>query len=220
MNKRDDESAGSLGSDLTFDPATLAKLRATMKKELRRTIGAVRRALPADARMVRNLAITEATMALPCLASGKTVAAYSAVRGEVDPRRIVERCWELGHTVVLPRVDRSAGTLGWYVHSKDQPLREGEFGIGEPALGAPEVNASDIDVVLVPAIAYDVHGHRLGQGMGFYDRALPKLVKAVRIGLAFDFQLVAELPHDEHDQPVDYVVSDRHVLDARAHGAT
>lgn len=190
-----------------------------MKKELRRSIGALRRAVPASARAVRDRAIADATMALDAMASARTIAAYSAVRGEVDPRRIVERCWSLGHTVVLPRVDRAQGTLGWYEHSNDRPLREGAFGIGEPAEDAAAVAADRIDVVLVPAVAYDERGHRLGQGMGFYDRALPLLTRAVRIGLAFDFQLVAELPNDPHDQPVDFVVTDRHVLDARAHRA-
>lgn len=201
--------------DRALDPAMHDRLRATMKKELRRSIGALRRAVPASARAVRDQAICERTVTLDAFTEAEVVAAYSAVRGEVDPRPLVERCWALGKTVVLPRVNRAAGTLGWYEHRADRPLVEGAFGIGEPALDAPEIGADRIDLVLVPAIAYDERGHRLGQGMGFYDRALPQLTRATRIGLAFDFQLVAELPDDPHDQPVDYVVSDRHLLDVR-----
>ncbi len=196
-----------------LDPETLAKLRATMKAELRRSIGALRRSLPADARARRDLAITEALDASGALTRARTVAAYSAVRGEVDPRRIVERCWQQGLEVVLPRVDRAQGTLGWYAHRPDLPLIEGAYGILEPGPEAPSVDPVRIDLVLVPAVAFDERGHRLGMGMGFYDRALPLLPNARRIGLAFDFQLVAELPHEPHDQPVDLVISDRHVLD-------
>lgn len=219
MSKREDDSTRDAPDGPSFDPATLAKLRATMKNELRRTLGAVRRALPADARALRDRAICGSTVALAPFAGARTLAAYSAVRGEVDPRPIVERAWELGQTVALPRVDRAAGTLGWYVHTPDRPLREGAFGIGEPGPDAPEVDPATIDLVLVPAVAYDAHGNRLGQGMGFYDRALPELVRAVRIGLAFDFQLAAELPHDPHDAPVDWVVTDKQVIETRARGS-
>ena len=83
------------------------------------------------------------------------------------------------------------------------------FGFREPKPSVPEYAARDcIDVVLVPGIAFDSANHRLGRGCGYYDRFLASLSRdTTRIGAAFDFQILPDIPYEEHDQPVDSVVS-------------
>ena len=114
--------------------------------------------------------------------------------------------------LALPRVDAAAGTITLRAWSPGEPLERGGFGVMEPLSSAPEVPASAVDFVLVPALAVDLQGNRLGYGKGLYDRLLPTLPTALRCALAYDFQLVSELPSSPTDAPVDVVVTDARVL--------
>ena len=117
-----------------------------------------------------------------------------------------------GGLLALPRVDAAAGTITLRAWSPGEPLERGGFGVMEPLSSAPEVPASAVDFVLVPALAVDLQGNRLGYGKGLYDRLLPTLPTALRCALAYDFQLVSELPSSPTDAPVDVVVTDARVL--------
>jgi 5-formyltetrahydrofolate cyclo-ligase len=81
--------------------------------------------------------------------------------------------------------------------------------VAEPAGTAPQINPAEVDVILVPGLAFDERGHRIGYGRAFYDRLLPSMPQAFRVGLAYDFQLVMELPNDPHDIPMHCVISDK-----------
>ena len=87
-------------------------------------------------------------------------------------------------------------------------MESGPFSqLQEPPAGSPRVAPERIDVMLVPGVAYDGEGHRLGQGRGYYDRFLAQAPRALRLGLCHDFQLVAAVPHRAGDEPVDYIVT-------------
>ena len=90
------------------------------------------------------------------------------------------------------------------------------YGFSEPPRTHPQVSADlrEVDVVVVPALAIDPTGHRIGYGAGYYDRALSGTAVA-KVGVIFDFQLVPEVPATDGDVPVDWIVTDRRVLDAR-----
>jgi 5-formyltetrahydrofolate cyclo-ligase len=124
------------------------------------------------------------------------VALYSPIRGEIDP------CLWPGFIIndaVWPRVEDD-GRLTF----RSGPLAPGRYEIPAPAADAPEKTP---DVILVPGLAFDRRGHRLGYGRGYYDRALAACPRALRIGLCHSFQLVEVLPEEAHDQPVDYIVT-------------
>jgi 5-formyltetrahydrofolate cyclo-ligase len=90
-------------------------------------------------------------------------------------------------------------------------MEERGFGFREPPPGAPE--ATSLDVILVPALQIDARGHRIGYGAGYYDRTLPRFAPpAVAIGVAFDFQLISEVPITEGDVAVSMVVTDQRIL--------
>jgi 5-formyltetrahydrofolate cyclo-ligase len=90
-------------------------------------------------------------------------------------------------------------------------------GLREPMPTEPEAVAGALDVIVVPALAVDPSGHRIGYGAGYYDRTLPRFAaSSTSIAVAFDFQLVAEVPSTPHDARVDWVVTDARVLDSRA----
>ena len=99
-----------------------------------------------------------------------------------------------------------------HAHVPGDALERGAFGIPEPDPGAPVITRPD--VVLVPFLAADPRGYRVGYGKGFYDRLLPELGDALRVAAGFDFQLVPEVPSAPFDVPVDVVVTDARVLRA------
>ena len=98
------------------------------------------------------------------------------------------------------------------------PLEAGVWGIEEPVAGAPVVPYDSVDLIVVPCLAIDPSGQRLGYGRGYYDRTLCLTTRAVSVAVAFDFQLVAEIPCEAHDVAVDWVVTDTRTLRAQSEG--
>ena len=130
--------------------------------------------------------------------------AYWSLPDEVDIRPLIDALVGQGDIVLLPKVlDDDNMELRRYTSSDD--LREGAFHIMEPA-GTPFTDYSQIDVALVPGIAFDAAGHRLGRGRGYYDRFLSTHLSLLLIGVCFPFQRVAEVPTDPHDVCVDEVI--------------
>jgi len=117
-----------------------------------------------------------------------------------------------GKVVALPRVDADSGELMLHRYVEGDPLEESGFAVREPLATAPGVELDMVDVVLVPGLGFDERGQRLGYGKGFYDRLLPRLKRAVRVGLCFELSLLAEVPASETDVPVDVIVSCRRVI--------
>lgn len=186
-------------------------LRLQAKEELRRRMRSVRGAIPADARAARSRAMVERVLGLDEYARAKVVAGYVAVRSEADPAAVLARALADGKRVALPRVDAN-GALVFHDWSDGRTLVESELGILEPAEDSPVLAPSEIDLVLVPALAADARGHRIGSGRGFYDRALPLLTRAHAVAYVYDFQLLAEIPDTEGDACVDRVLTDRKTL--------
>ncbi len=150
---------------------------------------------------------------MPPVAEAHRVAAYRAVRGEIPLDALLDG--ERGDVFTLPRV--VGAELEFVACSQGQTFEPGSFGILEPVDGEV-VALGDHDVVLVPVVAFDQRCHRLGQGGGFYDRALGSLppgAEASRpavIGVAHWFQRVDEVPCEPWDVPLDAVVTDRELL--------
>lgn len=134
-------------------------------------------------------------------AAPKTILAYWPLPDEVDIRPLISRLVEEGHTVLLPRVTGET-TMELRQHTTPDDLCEGAFHIMEPT-GKVFSDADRIDVALVPGMAFDAAGHRLGRGRGYYDRLLAAHPGVHKIGVCFPFQRVAEVPVDEHDVAMD-----------------
>jgi len=155
----------------------------------------------------------QAVTALEEFRGARSVMVYWPIPGEVDCVGVLFAAWEAGKTVLLPKVlwDRDR-MIALEYRSADQPLVVGRCGIHEPADGQPWP-IDRIDFIVVPALAYDRQGNRLGRGGGFYDRFLAEIeAGAETCGLAFAQQLVEELPVHSNDYPVDILVTDTEVL--------
>ena len=142
----------------------------------------------------------------------RTVMTYVSLPSEVDTRFLNEKALELGKRIAAPYISGSDSNkiIAVELTTLDS-LEKGPFGIYQPKNGfARKIPLKEIDLVVVPAIAYDRNNMRLGRGKGYYDRFLAseELSSAKTIGLAFRFQVVSSLSPDPHDRPVSRVITD------------
>lgn len=137
--------------------------------------------------------------------AAKVLLVYSAMNGECDPGRLVKIARDMGKYVAYPRCEGSE--LGLYVASPCQ-LRAGAYGILEPDETCQRINAEDVDFAVIPGMAFDTHGGRLGRGKGYYDRLLRNMT-AIKAGLCFNEQLVEHVPMDVRDCEMDMVVVEK-----------
>ncbi|HEU5359714.1 MAG TPA: 5-formyltetrahydrofolate cyclo-ligase [Candidatus Deferrimicrobiaceae bacterium] len=164
-------------------------------------------------RAARSLQVQEHFLSVFPPAPGLKIALYSAMRGEVGTDRIRERCLADGAWVYYPRMVED-GNLTFFRHEEKDEWVPGRFGIREPHVppGAEGIRKG-FNLVVVPGLAFDAAGRRLGRGHGYYDRFLFGLGgTAVAVGLAFSWQLVPEVPVDAWDVPVDAVVTENGVV--------
>jgi 5-formyltetrahydrofolate cyclo-ligase len=145
--------------------------------------------------------------------AGRNAALYRALAGEVPTERIRLAYLAAGARLYYPRVT-GRGTLGFYPHREGDGWETGPYGILEPSNPAGvEPRMSGWDIIVVPGLAFDRRGNRLGRGFGYYDRFLGGLPESVpRVGLAFSSQLVREVPVDALDVPVHALVTEEGVI--------
>lgn len=176
------------------------------KEHLRRALRARRSALPDQDRRRLSTAAARRLAELPELQAARFVALYAALPDEADPAPARAALEERGVRIALPRV-HADGHLELVDATGD--LAPGFRGVLEPA--GPPLPLDGIDVVVVPGLAFDVDGGRLGQGGGHYDRLLAATGSSTVVGFAFAFQVIAHVPVLDHDQPVDVIVTDEAV---------
>lgn len=140
----------------------------------------------------------------PLLSVASTVLLYYSLPDEVDTHAFLDELRSAGKIVLLPRVV-DAGTMVLHRYTGRADLSEGAFGIMEP-VGEPFTDYAAIDVAVIPGMAFDADGHRLGRGRGYYDRFLSSVPYIYKIGVCFDFQKVEAVPVEATDVSVDVVV--------------
>lgn len=141
------------------------------------------------------------------MSPGEILGLYWAKGTEVDTARIDAFARACGITVAYPRVlDRQRGLTFHAVTPSE--LLPSRFGLREPLADAPAVEVSEISAFVIPGLAFDLGGGRLGWGLGHYDATLTAAPKALRIGIAFECQVVDRLEHDPHDIPVHLIITE------------
>ena len=175
------------------------------KAGIRRAVLAERDALAPEDREILGRRITERVLGLPEVASASTAMLFSSFGSEVSTATLIERLHGAGVGVVLPRIE--ARELVPIRYAPGDPTRRAAFGIEEPSGGEP-VPFDQLDLVVVPGVAFDRRCGRIGYGGGFYDRAL-RLVGAPAVAIAFSLQVLGtELPRGPFDRRVDAIVTD------------
>ena len=175
-----------------------------ISKRLLREAAKARRATLAlaNTEFARRVAAFVDLLAIP---DGAVVAGYWPLKDEADPRLLMHAITQKGHTLALPVIDKDVRTLSFRAWKEGDPATLNAYGIAEPAAPGRVVVPS---VVLVPLLAFDASGHRLGYGGGYYDRTLERL-SVVAIGIAYAGQEVEELPRAQHDRRLDMILTEQ-----------
>ncbi len=182
------------------------------KQQLRQHYKQIRKQLSAEEVQNHSSRIAEQLFASPFWQQSKTIMLYLSFQNEVATEVIYQRGWQEGKTMLLPICAPSGGLMEMSVLSSLDSLVPNRYGIGElpehlQNIAAPE----EIDLCIIPGIAFDKKGNRLGFGAGYYDRYLPRVnQKAKRIALAYECQLYdGTLPTDAYDLPMQYILTEK-----------
>ena len=195
--------------ELAQDPITAAKA------VLRRDMIARREALPVMDRVAA--AETIAVRGLPvAVLAGSVVSGYSPLKSEISPVPLMRKIADAGAKLALPVVVKRGLPLTMRAWVFGEALGSGQWGIREPKAEAPEVFP---DFLIVPLAAFDRAGYRLGYGAGYYDMTIARLramKPIVAMGIAFAAQEVKDIPKTPRDEKLDFILTDREVIDLRA----
>jgi 5-formyltetrahydrofolate cyclo-ligase len=187
-----------------------------MKQELRTRILGRRSALPVDKRRELSLHIRENIISLDAWRKAASVVLYMPIKNEVDVEPLLHDLWERDVRTFIPRCrPEEQGHMEFAGVSCLEDLRPGKYGIPEPHPLRCEVEEDcRPDVALIPGVAFDLRGNRLGMGAGYYDRRLadPGMAETLLIAPAYAFQLVEEVPAEEWDKAVHIIVSEDEIL--------
>jgi 5-formyltetrahydrofolate cyclo-ligase len=189
-------------------------ISAPAKGELRRAALARREALPATERAQAAETIAARTFPV-AVKSGTIVAGFMPMKSELNPLPLMRKLAAAGARLALPAVAGRGQPLIMRAWAFGAPLAAGVWGIREPEPSAPAVAP---EIVIVPLLAFDRSGHRIGYGAGYYDltiAALRATQAVVAIGVAFAAQEIAAVPATPHDAPLDLVLTEREVIDLR-----
>jgi 5-formyltetrahydrofolate cyclo-ligase len=178
------------------------------KQDLRREMRHRRSTLPpADAARAADEAARHA-LTLPVWDRVRVVASYVAIRRELDVAPLERALAARGITVVLPRVVSGHGERLHFHRADASTLVAGPMGLREPSSDAPEVSLDTIDVFILPGLAFDARGARLGWGRGHFDATLAAAPGALRVAYAYEIQIVPAVPESAGDERVDAIVTE------------
>ena len=188
-------------------------IQSLSRQQIRQQKRTARRALPASAQRHAAINIRKTLFSHTPYLAAKRIALYLANDGEIDPIEIIRFCWQRNIEIYLPVLDPCRkGHLKFVRYQKASKMRSNRFGINEPD---PRFNASIptrfLNLVLLPLVAFDNEGNRLGMGGGFYDRTFEFCrragVKPTLVGLAHNCQQVEQLPFESWDIPLSKILS-------------
>ena len=177
------------------------------KKALRREIGAKKRALSAAEIEARSAILADKLYATGQYRQARSLYAYLSFNQEVRTSPIIQRAWADGKRVAVPKVMGSEMVFIW-IDSFEGLAPQGAYNITEPIADGPVAN-DKAALILMPGLAFDPEGRRVGYGGGYYDRFLEKEPNHPLVALCYDFQQLPHLDTDPHDVPVDLVITDR-----------
>lgn len=186
-----------------------------MKEALRKLILQKRRALPIKQKKFFDKKIRNRLFQLKVFKEAKTVFLYVSKEDEVDTHEILNGLLKQNKKAVVPKIHTKLPHLHLVHLDEIKNLKRGKFGILEPKSPHPRVKPDEIDVAIIPGVAFDKTGHRIGYGKGYFDRILHK-IKTPKIGLAYDFQMVDKIQTHIYDMPVSIIITNKKTYDCSA----
>ena len=187
-----------------------------MKDNLRKRIIKKRKELSDSELREKSNKIKEIIFKMKEFKDAKAILFYISYRNEVDTHQMIKDCIAIEKKVVVPRTDRLRERIVLSELSNWNNLAYGEYNILEPKKEFfQEVLIDSIDLMFIPGIAFDVCGNRIGHGKGYYDRLLKIPHNATRIGLAFELQIVDNIPAEPHDVKLNKIVTEDRVINCK-----
>ncbi len=182
------------------------------KRDLRKAILQERDALSIQEIRRRSEAASSRLFALPEFEKAYTIMFFVSFGSEIETKPMLEQAQKLGKRVVAPRSQPARRLLiPCEVRNPTEELIPGHYGILEPKSECAVVPIEEIELVVVPGVAWGEDGYRVGYGGGYYDRFLRRCKQALRVGLALEMQVVPSVPHSRSDLPVDLLVTENKV---------
>jgi 5-formyltetrahydrofolate cyclo-ligase len=181
-----------------------------LKTSLRKQAAEARDSLPPEVRKSKSREIEQRLCLLPEFHAAGVIMFFASFRSEVETEPMIRHALASGKRIVLPRVKGRQLAL-FEIKDFDKDVSPGAWGIPEPVESHP-VLLTDIDLIITPGAAFDESGNRLGYGAGFYDRILPSFA-GMTIALAFEAQIVPQVPADKHDVPVMKIVTEKRIIE-------
>ncbi len=181
------------------------------KNKLRRDLLKKRRDLSPSVSQEKSSLILKVLLSEKAFIDASSVALYFPVNGEVDTREIFKKCIDLEKKVFFPK---TRGSNLVFLRTRNvEELIPGAFAIPEPPEDAERARSDELDLVLVPGVAFDLSGNRIGYGKGFYDRFLKDIPRRARFGLAYRFQVLKSVPSHETDAKAGLIITEDGAID-------
>jgi 5-formyltetrahydrofolate cyclo-ligase len=184
-----------------------------VKDKIRKQVLKTRFALPPAQRSSKSAEIEARLFGQSEFRSAAVIMFFASFQSEVETHHMIRRALAEGKRVVLPRVKGKELEL-LEIENYERDVAPGAWGIPEPERGRP-VELKDIGLIVMPGAVFDVRGNRIGYGGGFYDKLLP-LYTGRTVALAFELQIIPEVPAAAHDIPVHMIITEKRIIDARS----
>lgn len=179
-----------------------------IKKEFRELINSRRREMDDEIKKQWDATILHNILKSEFYKNAQVIFTYVSFQGEVDTIKFIETALADGKTLCVPKVISKKEGMEAHIITSLADLERSSYGILEPKNQSQLINPLDIDLLIMPGVAFDKNNGRIGYGGGFYDRYLKKIdPEAHKIALAYDFQIFDEIPMDEFDERVDFIIS-------------
>ena len=183
------------------------------KQELRKNILTVRRGMSPEAVAAGSDQLAEHLCSWPTYQAAKTIMLYLAMPDEPHLDKVISHALAAGKTICVPHMRKVCGLMDAAVITNLDDLVVGQYNLLTPNPATLKLlEPGELDLIIVPGVAFDKEGRRLGMGAGYYDRFLLKAAKAELIGAAWAAQILEKVPTDEHDRPVNYLVTENGIF--------
>ncbi|WP_430509809.1 5-formyltetrahydrofolate cyclo-ligase [Gottfriedia solisilvae] len=182
------------------------------KKEIRSAIIKKLNEITAYDRNTKSKQIIDQLIATPEWNNANTIATTMPMEHEIDTTLFIQACWRLHKDVVVPKCIHKTKEMQFFKITSFEQLEKGYFGIQEPnEFICEKINKDEINLIVVPGVAYTSKGDRLGYGGGYYDRYLSDYAGNL-VALAYDLQIVEELPIEAHDQRMPLIITETNII--------
>jgi 5-formyltetrahydrofolate cyclo-ligase len=183
------------------------------KSEIRKKILEHRESIDSDIRSKWDDSIFKRLISSEPYKRSNTIFAFVSFKSEVDTHRIINHAISNHKTICVPKINSKQEGIKIYKIDSFNQLKKGYFGILEPIEGCMPVDKNSLDLILMPGVAFDRYGGRVGYGAAFYDRFLSNMNKQVdKIALAYHFQVLDSVPMSEHDIRIDGIITEQETI--------